>query len=332
MPNCNETPPEFVLSAEDHDLACSVLQMRFVIDDLQKLVVLIPDAHTDDPQIWQRSYEFEDESWRRIVETFEVPFDTAGLDGRKITVCVWRLHPLARVPYLVHTGFELLLLLDGRKKLARMGDAYPPTTFRGEEAFDRQVEAGVLHREEVIEPFEKPHRGWDGIRTVYYTPKGEEWRISAMKLIWSAFRKAGGWNDTYERLEGMLFGYEDWQNDWWIEHRRQRGGGYSGAAFCCAVTAEGLRWMEQAGFKALPPICGEALALFAFDPDYATQSADMLGADPEVVAIVRFSIPRRTLTDTIDLQGAGPWRFPASRIPDLNRALDGSVELMLQRI
>ena len=31
-----------------------------------------------------------------------------------------------------------------------------------------------------------------------------------------------GWNDTLERLEGMLYGYEDWQNDWWADYRRRK--------------------------------------------------------------------------------------------------------------
>jgi hypothetical protein len=39
-------------------------------------------------------------------------------------------------------------------------------------------------------------------RSVYYTPKGEEWRISAHKLIEKASQKSGGWNDGYERLQG----------------------------------------------------------------------------------------------------------------------------------
>jgi len=52
---------------------------------------------------------------------FSIPFDTAGLDGRKVTVCLRRIHRLSDLPYLVHTGCELFLLLDGRKKLARMG-------------------------------------------------------------------------------------------------------------------------------------------------------------------------------------------------------------------
>jgi hypothetical protein len=88
------------------------------------------------------------------------------------------------------------------------------------------VAKGMLHREEVSEPFDPPiePRGqtYLGHRTVYYTPKGEEWRIPASKLIWDASGKAGGWNEYFERLEGMLFGYEDWQNDWWIKQGDDR--------------------------------------------------------------------------------------------------------------
>jgi hypothetical protein len=32
-----------------------------------------------------------------------------------------------------------------------------------------------------------------------------------------------GWSPDFERLQGMLFGYEDWQNDWWINDLRKRG-------------------------------------------------------------------------------------------------------------
>jgi hypothetical protein len=57
-------------------------------------------------------------------------------------------------------------------------------------------------------------------------------------------------SEYLELLEGMLFGYDDWQNDWWIE-RGVRRGGFGGAPLCCAVTADGLAWLEAAGFRAL---------------------------------------------------------------------------------
>jgi hypothetical protein len=305
--------------------------MRFIPNDPQQLVDLIPDARSDDPRLWGRSYDLDEPVWRQIVTAFAISFDTAGLEDRNITVCLWRCRWLSTIPYLVHTGYELILLLNGQKKLARMSDSYPPMTFAGEEAFDRRVASGELHREEVIEPFENPRGRWQGHRTVYYTPKGEEWRIQAMKLIWNASSKSGGWNESYERLEGMLFGYEDWQNDWWAEQQKRRGGSFYGVPFCCSVTAPGLAWIESAGFKALPPAEAAAITLHSFDFEDAEQPERVLATDPQAVAVVRFSARGRFITDEIDFKTGGPWCFPADKISGLNRYIRGSVEVVIAK-
>jgi len=49
------------------------------------------------------------------------------------------------------------------------------------------------------------------------------------------------------------------------------------------------------------------------------------------VAVVRFNVTGRTLVNTIDLRGAGPWNFPAAKIPDLNREIRGSIDIVLRR-
>jgi hypothetical protein len=54
----------------------------------------------------------------------------------------------------------------------------------------------------------------------------------------------------------MLYGYEDWQNDWWIRVDLQRG-------LFGSFAASGLAWIEPAGFRALPPIDQPALLLQA---------------------------------------------------------------------
>src|SRR4029077_3616142 len=74
------------------------------------------------------------------------------------------------------------------------------------------------------EPFDRPSfrkdgTRFDGIRTVYYTPKGEEWRIPGYKLVWQAALQSR-WNEHFERMQGMLFGYEGWQMEWWIKRWR----------------------------------------------------------------------------------------------------------------
>ena len=174
-----------------------------------------------DAQLYKH-YELDETTLTRIREAYDVGFDIMSL-GR-IRIILRRPHLIDQAPYLIHTNYELLLLLDGRKKLARMGEAFPPFRFEGEDRFDHWVEQGVLHREEAIETFDEPIKHWLGVRTVFYTLIGEEWRIPAMKLILNASRKSGGWNEYFERMEGMLFGYEDWQNDWWLnEYRLRRG-------------------------------------------------------------------------------------------------------------
>jgi hypothetical protein len=155
-----------------------------------------------------------------ITSRFGVSFDP---EGRETCLRAWNWW--REVPYLSHEGYELPLLLEGRKPFARMSDVYPPEQHSGEERFDRYVAQGLIHKEVVVEPFAKPHRAhgrvYQGERIVYYTRKGEEWRIPASKLLWSAAKKTG-WSDDFERMEVMLFGYEEWQCDWWIAHRRAR--------------------------------------------------------------------------------------------------------------
>jgi hypothetical protein len=56
-----------------------------------------------------------------------------------------------------------------------------------------------------------------GIRRVLYALSDEQWRIDAYLLLWKTADKSG-WNEGFERLEGSLLGYEDWENDYHIEH------------------------------------------------------------------------------------------------------------------
>jgi hypothetical protein len=160
-------------------------------------------------------------------------------------------------------------------------------------------------------------------RTVYYTLKGEEWRIPANKLIHDASGKSGGWNEHFQRLEGMLFGYEDWQNDWWIETLLERGILGGGAVFCCAVTAAGLAWAKSAGLRALPPL--EPLSVIAHWRK--TADADLkqlLAAQPGSVAVLRFTVAGLyAIPHIIDSRRGGPWNVEEHQIPELNTYLKG---------
>lgn len=50
----------------------------------------------------------------------------------------------------------------------------------------------------------------------------EVWRIEAYLLLWATAEKSG-WNAGFERMEGSLLGYEDWQNDVHLARWRRPG-------------------------------------------------------------------------------------------------------------
>jgi len=211
----------FVLSALDADHGSPVFETMFVVDRPEELRELLGASAADDPEL-EGVYVLDSAELAAVCTRFSVTFDP---QSREVRLEPW--HSLREVPYLIHMVYELPLLLEGRKQLAQMYYEYPPERHPEEDFFDRYVEQGVLHKEVELEPFAKPIRCkfgqiYEGVRTAFYTPKGEEWRIEAWKLISKASRKSG-WNENFERLTGMLYGYEDWQNDWWIEQFRKRG-------------------------------------------------------------------------------------------------------------
>ncbi|MGJ4926536.1 hypothetical protein ACQR1I_00910 [Bradyrhizobium sp. HKCCYLS2038] len=307
------------MSLFDRDQWCPVLQARFAVTDRPRLCDLVGAA--DDSELDQRIFRLDDTEARKLCEAFGISLDWVALDFPDREFVVHRTRSIEEAPYLIHTGYELPLLLDGRKKLARFTEAYLPMSFEGEERFDHWVAAGRLHKEVELEPFgDGPtKRGHQGTRDVYFTTKGEEWRIPAMKLVWeAAFRAHGGWNEYFERLEGMLFGYEPWQNDWWIE-TGIRGGGFGGMPFCCAVDSQGLAWIEQAGCRALPPVAQPELILDDYDParPVPDQLARLERTDAAALAV--FNVGWRALD--LWTEQAGPHRMPAAHMPELNTLL-----------
>ncbi|KQQ24286.1 hypothetical protein ASF53_23085 [Methylobacterium sp. Leaf123] len=316
----------FILEALDVELWCPVLVAKFEVACLDDLRAILGEMSAGDPRL-ARCYPLDAAEREAIEARFGVGLDLAALGPREVEVRLWRRPPPVReAPYLIHTNFELPLMLEGRKKLAFMYYEYPPHCFPGEDSFDRWVERGILHKEVVLEPFEpNPGSRFDGIRTAYYTPKGEEWRIPAFRQLRAAAEPAGGWNETFERLEGMLLGYEDWQNDWWIASRV---GAWAGLALCCTVSAEGLRWIEAAGYRALPPCEGDFLRVTAWRRGDEAELGQQLLSEPEAAALVGFNLPGRAIMDFVDPREGGPWLLPVAHIPHLNGHLLRKVEVL----
>jgi hypothetical protein len=184
-------PLRFILQAIHPDYACPAFEAMFEAEQPVELQALLgPDAH-DDPD-FEKFYWLERTDVAAICERFGVPFDAGDRE-----VILYKYTELRDIPYLVHTNYELPLMLERRKKLARMYHEYPPHQHLYEDRFDHYVAQGLLHKEVDVELFDSPiharnGRIFEGLRTAYYTPKGEEWRIQAWRLIEKAREKRAG--------------------------------------------------------------------------------------------------------------------------------------------
>jgi hypothetical protein len=215
-----QNPYRFILQALDPEHGSPVLEALFQVQNLDELRAALGPTTDDDPELIG-AYTIDTFDLVEFNRRFGVVFDPGG---RETQLCRW--HSLRDVPYLVHTGYELPLMLERRKPFSYFVQEYPPHHHFCEEYFEAYVSKGMIQKLVELEPFPAPVRGKDGrafegTRSVFYTLKGEEWRIPAWKLVRAAGQKSG-WNAEFERLEGMLLGYEEWQVDWWVANYSQR--------------------------------------------------------------------------------------------------------------
>ena len=105
-------------------------------------------------------------------------------------------------------------MLSGKKPLAAFSEPYPSDPdleLIPEAAFEPHTLAGSLVKREYI--LSESDRQ---TRMVLYATPSEVWRIEAYILLKKTALKTG-WSEGFEYLEGSLLGYEDWQNDIYIE-------------------------------------------------------------------------------------------------------------------
>ena len=140
----------FFLQAIDPDYGCPVLEAMFQVTDLADLRAILGACADDDPDLrgW---YPLEAADLANISRRFGVSFDPGD---REVKLCRW--HSLRAVPYLVHTNYELFLLLEGTKQFAQELEVYPPHDHFQENLFDRYVVQGLIHKEVFIKPFPTP--------------------------------------------------------------------------------------------------------------------------------------------------------------------------------
>jgi hypothetical protein len=315
-----------ILQAIHPDYACPAFETMFETEQLEELRALLGPGGEDDPD-FEKHYGLDPVDLRAICARFGIAFD-AG-EGE---VFLYEYKRRDEFPYLLHTNYELALMLDGRKKFARMDYEYPPHQHPHEDRFDHYVMQGVLHKEVDIEPFGEPlwtgnGKVLEGVRTAYYTPKGEEWRIKAWRLVVRAWRKEG-WNDTLERLEGMLYGYEDWQNDWYAEHRRKNLIRFGTFLVYVALTPSELAAVESSALRALPAIDRDLRVIGTSEEDLTVNERQQLLSEVAQGTLVRLRVKALPFLGLVADGRERVHSIRGDQIKDLNAALLENIEVI----
>jgi hypothetical protein len=130
-------PRQFILQARDPDHGSPVFEARFPVAELDDLRALIGADADDDPAI-EHSYMLDAADTAAVTTRFGVAFDPEGCE---VHLWPWTetWGSIRHIPYMIHGGYELPLLLEGRKQLADMSYAYPPHQHFHEDKFDRYV-------------------------------------------------------------------------------------------------------------------------------------------------------------------------------------------------
>ena len=326
----------FVLQAIDPSFGCPTLEALVPSPDVEVLKKLIGPDCADDPDLID-SYTLDPDEARAVATQFGVAFDPIG----QKTV-LYRLNSNPEIPYPIHTGFELFLMLGGTKPFALFTISYPIKECEDaiEVLFEPHVQTGLIVKRVVDEPFIPPIRGYRGrmydrCRHLYYALPGEEWRIDANMLLWSQLKYVA-WNETMERIWGTLLGYTDVQNDWWIAHLRHEGGANWGLITAYAVIGDPvLKWVRASGCRALPwDMLGSGIKIELRWPRPVHAALQRWMENTQSAAVIRLGFKRRFLNEREAelVDGVRTYQLRSNAIPELNGCLDRQIEIIAERV
>ena len=213
----------FLLKARDPATHSIVRDVRFEVASVAELRALLDMA--DDELVGNQYYELDQAAVVAIVDHYRLD---AEFGAMSVELHPWS--PNDDLPYQLHTDRELAMMLSGAKPLAYFVDDHPSPHglyIIPEREFEPHVAAGRIVRREQIFPPEPDAPVVQGrrigVRLVLYALAGEEWRIDAYLLLLRKTAEKSGWNEGFERMEGSLLGYTDWQNDDHLQRRAAMG-------------------------------------------------------------------------------------------------------------
>jgi hypothetical protein len=202
---------QLVLEICDPKTECVSRSIEFSVTDVNALATLLQLDHFDSSAV----YELDKTDIERLGNYVDIGIRGDAIIGR---LRLRRGHD--NLPYSIHTNRELDLMLRGIKPLASFVGQYPPhpsVEEVPERLFDPHVASGRFLKREYIELGDSSDA--PRLRRVLYALAGEAWRMDAYILLLQTAKKTG-WSEGFERMEGALLGYAEWQNDAHLQQRK----------------------------------------------------------------------------------------------------------------
>ena len=113
----------------------------------------------------------------------------------------------------------------------------------------------------------------------------------------------------------MLFGYEEWQNDWWIEHLCKHRNKFGTLLVYVALTSDELAAGAALGNRSLPPLKRSLKLFTAFTEDLSDDEYKRSLQTSEAHVVVRFRVKALPFLDLVGNKRAAVHELPSDRIP-----------------
>jgi hypothetical protein len=204
---------QLIIEEIDPETNCVASRAPLEVADVSDIESCIDIDFEEDKDVIYR-YDLSNEDLIALADKFEL----ADL-GRNGFGRIRRKVKFDDLPYQVHTGRELLLMLRGDK----------PMSFFSYRSDDRSgikedIDASFYPyiRDKKIVKFEhkmiqkRNDESTFEIEYLIYTLPSETWRANALIVLKEAGARSG-WSEGMERMEGVLLGYSDRENDIFIE-------------------------------------------------------------------------------------------------------------------
>jgi hypothetical protein len=240
-------------------------------------------------------------------------------------------HECSVLPYRVHGGRELDLMMKGLKPLSVF--TYVERSSSLERFLFRYFEP-LVERRKLVSRKVPEEGGGSGATTstIMYALPNEAWRVEAYALMALAARDCK-WNDALERIQGLLLGYTREQNNSWMAYRKRNGCRWGLQAVYKILTDVEVASVRKTGCKAF---LSDGNSIHLYLPHHSDGQNDPSAAlaNGRNTTLARFYLPMVRFIEFsrgvnresgVDFE---IFEIPGSSLAKLNELIDGIIEII----